>query len=285
MNQRTRGILCLITSAFCFACMSAFVRLSGDLPSIQKSFFRNFVAVIFALIVLLREGEGLRPRRGSLPALFARATCGTIGILCNFYAVDHLVLSDASMLNKLSPFFAVLASILILREKVSWKQLLAIVIAFIGSLFIIKPTFSNAAFLPALIGFFGGMGAGFAYAFVRYLTEHGERKAYIVFFFSAFSCLVTLPFLIFDYHAMTLTQLLFLILAGLSAAGGQFSITAAYSYAPAREISVYDYSQIIFSTILGFFLFGQIPDHFSVLGYVIICGVALVTFFRQKREA
>jgi len=285
MNQRTRGILCLITSAFCFAGMSAFVRLSGDLPSIQKSFFRNFVAVIFALIVLLREGEGLRPRRGSLPALFARATCGTIGILCNFYAVDHLVLSDASMLNKLSPFFAVLASILILREKVSWKQLLAIVIAFIGSLFIIKPTFSNAAFLPALIGFFGGMGAGFAYAFVRYLTEHGERKAYIVFFFSAFSCLVTLPFLIFDYHAMTLTQLLFLILAGLSAAGGQFSITAAYSYAPAREISVYDYSQIIFSTILGFFLFGQIPDHFSVLGYVIICGVALVTFFRQKREA
>ena len=79
-------------------------------------------------------------------------------------------------------------------------------------------------------------------------------------FFSGFSCIVTLPYLLFNYHPMTGTQMLALLGAGLAAAGGQFGITAAYYHAPAKEISIYDYSQIIFSTILGYFLFGQVPD-------------------------
>ena len=72
--------------------------------------------------------------------------------------------------------------------------------------------------------------------------------------------------------------------AGLAAAGGQFGITAAYYHAPAKEISIYDYSQIIFSTILGFFLFGQVPDRYSVLGYVIICAMALWMFVYNKNR-
>ena len=75
-----------------------------------------------------------------------------------------------------------------------------------------------------------------------------------------------------------------LLLAGLAAAGGQFAITAAYSYAPAREISVYDYSQIIFSAALGFIAFGQIPDYLSFAGYIVICGMAVVMFFYNKGE-
>ena len=70
----------------------------------------------------------------------------------------------------------------------------------------------------------------------------------------------------------------------LAAAGGQFGITAAYYHAPAKEISIYDYSQIIFSTILGFFLFGQVPDRYSVLGYVIICAMALWMFVYNKNR-
>ena len=75
-----------------------------------------------------------------------------------------------------------------------------------------------------------------------------------------------------------------LLLAGLSAAGGQFSITAAYCYAPAREISVYDYSQIIFSAVLGFVVFGQLPDALSWLGYGIICLMAVVMFLYNKKH-
>ena len=77
---------------------------------------------------------------------------------------------------------------------------------------------------------------------------------------------------------MSLFQLGMLGLAGLSAAGGQFSVTAAYTYAPAREISVYDYTQVVFSAILGFFLFQQTPDWLSVVGYVLICGISVLLF-------
>ena len=60
LNQKTKGILCILTSAFFFALMNTFVRMSGDLPSIQKSFFRNLVAVCFAAAILLKDR---RPER------------------------------------------------------------------------------------------------------------------------------------------------------------------------------------------------------------------------------
>ncbi len=286
MSKKLQGIIFIILSAFCFACMSAFVRLAGDLPSIQKSFFRNFVALIFSTSVLLRSKEKFRFNTKNLPDLFCRAFFGTIGLLCNFYAVDRLVLADASILNKLSPFFAVVFSFFLLKEKIRPYQLAAVAIAFIGSLFVIKPSGSALSqTLPSLVGFAGGMGAGIAYTFVRKLSGQGERGPFIVFFFSAFSCVVTLPYMVFFYHPMELWQLGFLLMAGLAAAGGQFTITAAYSCAPAREISVFDYTQIIFSSSLGFFLFGQVPDGWSILGYAVICGVSVWMAMMNLKKA
>lgn len=278
MNQKYKGIIYILLSALCFAFMNTFVKLAGDLPSIQKSFFRNFVALIFAAVVLQRSGIGFSYKKENLKALILRSTFGTIGILCNFYAIDKLVLADASMLNKMSPFFAILFSFILLKERVDWVQALSVGIAFIGSLFIIKPSFQNVALIPALSGFAGGMAAGIAYTFVRILGQRGEKGPFIVFFFSSFSCLATLPFLMFNFHPMSRIQVIYLLLAGLAAAGGQFTITAAYCYAPAKEISVYDYSQIIFSALLGFMLFGQIPDVYSILGYLIICSMAVFMF-------
>ncbi len=284
IKKQYKGILYIVLSAFCFALMNMFVRMSGDLPSIQKSFFRNFVAAIFACVLLLKNKIPFRCKRENLLALILRAAFGTIGTLCNFYAVDHLVLSDASMLNKMSPFFAVLFSFLILKEKVTAPQAFIVAGAFLGSMFVVKPTFANMDLLPSIIGLFGGICAGAAYTMVRKLGENGEKGPFIVFFFSTFSCLVTLPWLVFDYHPMSGMQIMILLLAGLSAAGGQFSITAAYCYAPAREISVYDYSQIIFSAVLGFVVFGQLPDALSWLGYGIICLMAVAMFLYNKKH-
>lgn len=284
MNQKTKAIFFILCSAFGFGLMSVFVRLAGDLPSMQKSFFRNLVALFFALFVLLRSGEKLRWNPGNLPLLLVRSICGTVGILCNFYAIDHLVLSDASMLNKLSPFFAILFSFLFLREKIQLVQILSILAAFCGALLIIKPSFALSSMFAPFIGVLGGLGAGAAYTAVRALGSKGERGPFIVFFFSTFSCLSTLPYLVFDFHPMSLYQLGMLLLAGLSATLGQFSITAAYTYAPAREISIYDYMQVVFTALFGFFIFGQIPDLLSVLGYFIICGVSLCMFLYNKRQ-
>lgn len=284
VSSKTMGILCILLSAVCFTGMNTFVRLSGDLPTFQKVFFRNFVAMFFALFLLLKHHDSFKPKQGNLPYLLLRSVTGIAGMLGNFYAVDKLDLSDASMLNKMSPFFALVFSAIFIKEKVRPKQAAAIVIAFVGAMFIIKPTFANTNLFASLCGFLGGMGAGAAYTCVRYLGLRAENGRLIVFFFSAFSCLVTAPYLILNYHYMTLQQWVFLLLAGACAAGGQFSITAAYTHAPSREISVYDYSQVIFSAIVGYFVFGDLPDLWSFLGYFIICAMALWMFLYNKKE-
>ena len=284
IERKYKGVLLIILSAFFFALMNVFVRMSGDLPSVQKSFFRNLIAFLIAACTIFRQHIGFSGKKKNLKYLVLRAVFGTIGILCNFYAVDHLVLADASMLNKMSPFFAILFSALLLKEKVKPAQALIVVTAFLGSLLVIKPTGLNMEAVPALIGFSGGVAAGAAYTCVRKLSSCGEKGPFIVAFFSGFSCLVTLPFLIFNYHPMSVYQIVMLLIAGVSAAGGQFTITAAYSHAPAKEISVYDYSQIIFSAVLGFFLFGQVPDVWSWVGYGIIIAMAVAMFLYNNRS-
>ena len=208
-----------------------------------------------------------------------------MGLLCNFYALGRLNLSDANMLNKLSPFFAIIFSIFLLKEKPKFAQIIGVAVAFVGSLFIIKPGFDNPQVLPAVAGLLGGMGAGIAYTFVRRLGQKQENSRRIVFFFSAFSCILCLPFLIFEYERMSGLQLIYLILAGTFACIGQLGITKAYICAPAREISVYDYTQVIFAAVLGFFVFGDIPDWLSVLGYILIIGAGVAMFFYNKKRA
>ena len=286
LPQKYKGIIYIIISAFAFALMAVFVRLSGDLPTFQKTFFRNFIALFFALGVLIKERVPFRPQsRRNLLALVGRAAAGTLGMVGNFYAIDHMVLSDALMLNKMSPFFVIIFSWLLLSERLTLFQGLAVSGAFAGSLFIIKPSFHSVEYFPALLGFLGGMGAGFAYCCVRYLGQHGEKGAFIVAFFSAFSCLFCLPFMIVQYQHMSAVQLLCLLGAGASAAAGQFSITAAYSCAPAREISVYDYSQVVYAALLGIFVLGEWPDALSVLGYVIIIAAAVGRFLYNRKRA
>ena len=281
LSNKSKAIGFILLSAFGFAMMSMFVRLAGDLPSIQKSFFRNVVAMVVAGVMLWRDGAGFKWEKGNLPLLLLRSACGTLGIFCNFYAIDHLLLADANILNKMSPFFAILFSLVLLKERANAVQYLAVLAAFGGSMLIVKPGFSSAAF-PALIGLLGGVGAGAAYTAVRALSKKGENSARIVFFFSAFSTLSCLPFLIVDFHPMTWGQLACLLCAGGSATLGQFGVTLAYAHAPAKEISVFDYTQVLFSAVFGFLLFGQIPDGLSVLGYIVICGVSVLMFFYNR---
>lgn len=274
-SNYTKGVIYLLGSVLCFSFMNLFIRLAGDLPSVQKSFFRNSIALLVALIALVRSGGDFRIKNGNVKDLFFRSLSGTIGVFCNFYAMDNLNISDASILNKLSPFFAIIFSFFILKEKANKLEWSAVIIAFIGALFVIKPSF-NIQVIPAFVGLIGGCAAGMAYTYVRKLGLKGERSMIIVLYFSIFSTLCTLPHMIFDYVPMSTKQVLILVLCGLSAAGGQVLITKAYSFAPAKEISVFDFSIVITTAILGYFFLNQTPDTLSVVGYVIIIGVAIV---------
>lgn len=259
----------------CFALMNLFVRLAGDLPVMQKVFFRNLIAAVVVFFLLLFQKEKFRIHSKScIPWLFLRAAIGFAGVILNFYAIDRLNISDASILNKLSPFFAIIFSAILIKERPTVLEIIFVLITFGGAMFVVKPTFGWET-LPALAGFISGACAGFAYTCVRILGEKGERSDMTVFFFSAFSTLAALPFMIAFYQPMSAWQLTSLLLAGLSATGGQFFITAAYRKAPAKEIAVFDYSQVLFAALLGFFFLEQIPDVWSWIGYAIIIGTAI----------
>ena len=169
MKSKYKGILFILCAALSFAVMNVFVRLSGDLPSMQKAFFRNLVALVFAYGIMKKDHVTVEWTRENVKYLILRSFFGTVGVICNFYAVDHLVLSDASMLNKMSPFFAIICSYIILKEKVNLIQFTSVIVAFIGCFFIVKPSFHNVDTIPALIGLLGGICAGIAYTMVRIL--------------------------------------------------------------------------------------------------------------------
>ena len=282
-TNHIKGIIFILLAAFGFSLMTFFVRISGDLPTMQKVFFRNSVALIVAVSVIIRSKEKIVVGKGNRLGLFLRCFFGTTGVICNFYAIDRLGIADAKMLNKLSPFFAILLSIVILKEIPNKFDIITTIIAFIGALFIIRPTGAVSSFFPAIMGLIGGFGAGAAYVFVRKISNNGVKTPVIVASFSLFSCVVTLPFLIFDYTPMSLKQLGFLVLAGVAASLGQFSITTAYKYAPAKEISVFDYTQVIFAALLGFTFFGEIPVVLSFVGYAIIITVAVIRWNRNRK--
>ena len=282
-DKRALGVLCILLSAFFFSLMSVFVRLSGDLPTFQKALFRNAVAAVTAFCLLVRS-RSFAIKKGCFLPLLARAVAGTVGIIGNFYAIDHMYVSDASLLNKLAPFFSVIFSFFILKEKASWKDWLLVFIAFFGALFVVKPSFDLSKSIPALVGVLGALGAGLAYTFVRYLGGKGERASIIVFYFSVFSTAAVLPMAIADFQPMTAAQVVFLLLAGLAASVAQFALTTAYSFAPAKEISVYDYSQVLFAAIWGVLFFSELPDWISFIGYAIIISAALVKYFLGKKK-
>jgi len=261
--------------------MTAFVRAAGDVPVMQKSFFRNLVAMFIASIALVRSGIGFKIEKSYRLDIFFRCLFGTSGVIANFYAIGKLGIADANMLNKLAPFFAIVLSIPLLKEVPSKVDAISTLIAFIGALFIIRPTGVVAETIPAIIAVYGGFGAGTAYVFVRRASKKGANTPTIVF---AFSCLVTLPFLIFDYSPMSMRQFLSLIMAGLSASLGQFAITSAYRYAPAKELSVFDYTQVIFAALIGIVAFSETPVLLSIIGYAIIIGVSVVRWMKRNDQ-
>ena len=287
-----RGVVCICLSAFGFALMAMFVRMADvagePLPAIQKAFFRNLVAVAVALPAFLRvrrRDPALR-RGGPLSAgdwlvLVLRALFGTLGVFTNFYAISKIPICDAMALNKTAPFFTLLACWALMGERISARQVLCVAGAFLGAMLVVKPGFADGLTLPSLVGLSSGAFAGAAYALLHRLGRRGVSGAFIVLFFSVFSCAACLPFIAVGYQPMNGAQLAALCGAGAGAALGQFGITWAYRFAEPRHIAVYDYSGIIFVAALGFLAFGQVPDALSCVGFATIVAMAALLYKRQ----
>lgn len=283
-NNILKGIFCIIIAGFGFALMSLFVKLSGDLPSMQKGFFRNIIAVFLSSIPLIKHWRVINIPRNNTGwlVLISRSVFGTIGLVLNFYAISHISLADSSIIQKLSPFIIIILSYIFFKEEMTRFQVFAIIIAFIGITLIIKPSGNNIISMGALAALLGALCAGIAYTCVRYLGTHNISGEFIIFFFSSLSSLMLLPYLILDYRTMTYYQLSMLLLAGISATIGQYGVTFAYKFAAAKNISVFDYSQVLFSGIFGYMFFGEFPDFQSLIGYIIVISVGIVLVLRSK---
>lgn len=283
-NNILKGIFCIIIAGFGFALMSLFVKLSGDLPSMQKGFFRNIIAVFISSIPLIKHWRVINIPRNNTGwlVLISRSVFGTIGLVLNFYAISHISLADSSIIQKLSPFIIIILSYIFFKEEMTRFQVFSIIIAFIGITLIIKPSGNNIISMGALAALLGALCAGIAYTCVRYLGTHNISGEFIIFFFSSLSSLMLLPYLILDYRTMTYYQLSMLLLAGISATIGQYGVTFAYKFAAAKNISVFDYSQVLFSGIFGYMFFGEFPDFQSLIGYIIVISVGIVLVLRSK---
>ena len=296
--MKAKGIAAIVASALGFALMAALVRLADDygepLSAFQKSFFRNLVAFAVAAAVYWR----CRPRvanpappafakatagRRTTFLLIARAAFGTLGIFANFYALSHIPIATGQMLNKTAPFFTVAFAWAFLGERTLPRQAAALAVAFAGAVLVVKPGFAGAEAFPLAVGLLGGAAAGAAYACVRALRRRGADPAYIILYFSVFSCLAAVPFMLPGLKPMTFAQVAVLLGAGGAAAVGQFGVTLAYGYAAPRDIAVYDYSSVLFAAAFGYFFFAQVPDIFSVLGFAVILA-ALVLLNSRRRH-
>lgn len=282
-SLKIQAILCAIGAAFFFSLMALFVRLAGDMPVYQKMFFRNIVALFLTAGILLVKKESFIPKKETAGFILLRSVFGALGMVCNFLAIDNLNLSDAAILNKLSPLFGVVLCAIFLKEKLTKVDFLVLGVSFVGALFVVKPSFSFTS-TYSYVGLFGGFSVGVAYLAIRLCGLHGEKGTKIVFWFSALTTAVLLPLFIIFYEPMQLNQVVMMCLAGVSASFAQICITRAYAIVPTKEVSVFDYTQVIFTAILGFIFLSQLPDIYSVIGYVLIISMAVYKWYKIRKS-
>lgn len=280
-NNITKGTILILISALGYAGMSMFIKLSGDIPVIQKVFFRNLPCLFLAVFLLAKNKESVFGHKGNRKILLLRGCVGTLGALANFYAVDKLMLPNATMLNQLGPFFIIIFSFLFLKETIRKFQIAALAVAFIGVVIILGPG-STMPIFPAFMAILGAVFIGIAFTCIRYLGGK-ESPQTIVFWFAIVSILSGAVYMIFNYTPMTTMQIVYLVCAGFCTIFGQFGATLAYKYAAAKDISIFGYGQVIFATIFSVLVFSQIPGENSIIGYIIVIVAACISFFYNKK--
>lgn len=279
MENRTKGIILILLSALFFALMASTVKFLKDIPTPEKIFFRNLFGVFISFLIIKKNKKSILGNNKKL--LLLRSIFGLSGVAAYFYSLNMLPLADTVILNKMSPFFVLILSFLFLKEKISKLNVISLILAVIGAGFVIKPEF-NVDTIPYLIALSSAFFAGSAYTVIRHLRNFDSTET-IVFYFTLFSTIIIIPFMIFGgFKIPNIGELIGLIFLGVFATTAQFLMTNAYRYAPAGELSIYTYTNIIFSTIIGFVFFFEIPDYLSIIGGLLIILAGFINYYRKK---
>ncbi len=286
-NRNTKAMLAMLISSTSFAMMAAMIKMSGmsgqGVPLFQQLFFRNFVMLFFIFFLMRRKNISFSVPKGQRFTLFLRCFFGYLGMCCVFYANNHLHLADAQILQKLNPFFVTIFAILFLKEGLSGKRLLLLLLGFIGAAIVIQPQGEFKDVLPALIGVLSALFGGLAYVMVGRMAGKVNGMV-IILSFSIFSTIAVIPHMVNNYIIPTPLQLLQLILIGVFAAGGQYFITLAYTSSKASNVTLFDYAGVVISPILGLIFFGEYLKTTTLIGMIIIIGSGYMASLLSKQE-
>jgi drug/metabolite transporter (DMT)-like permease len=276
-----RAAAFMVVSAFLFALMSVAVKESArSLPNVVVVFFRNAVGLLALLPWVLALGRrGLRTT--NLREHLVRGLAGLASMYCFFYAIAHLRLADAVLLNYSIPLFMPVVESVWLGEPFPRRLWWPIGLGFLGIVLILKP--GVGIFQPAaLVAVASALFASVAQVGVRRLTRT-EPIARIVFYFGVLSTVISAGPLAVAWKAPAGRTWAVVLAMGVCATLAQLTLTRAYSHAPAAQVGPFIYTAVVFAALSDWLLWGVLPDRMAVAGAVLV-GAAGIAALRIKGQ-
>lgn len=269
----------MIASAFMFALMGAAVKVAAQtLPNAMVVFFRNAVSLVWLLPWMLRQGRGAL-RTQHLQEHVIRGLGGLAAMYCFFFALAHLRLADAVLLNYTLPLLLPFVERSWLGEPLPRGLLPVLGIGFAGVMLILRP--GTSLFTPAaLVGLAAAGFAALAQVGVRRLTQ-SEPTGRIVTYFALIASACSAPPAALAWVAPGGHAWLALVLAGSAATAGQVLLTRAYACAPAARVGPFLYTGVLFSALLDVALWQIWPDGWFVGGALLV-SIAAVLALRLR---
>lgn len=280
-NQPLAGALSIIGASLLIALVGALVKsVSASLNNEMVVFLRNVFVMIWVLPWICRGSPPGNIRTGCFRLHLLRGLAGLLAMYCFFYAVSRIPLSAAFLLLSSSPLFIPLIAWIWLREPVVAPVRLAIITGFLGVLFILKPGFG--IFQPAaLVGLGAGILSAMAMVTIRRMSPT-EPAIRILFYFTLISTVASTVPLTWAWQTPDSTVLLLMALLGLLATAGQYLLTRGYSFAPAARVGPFTYTNVVFASLIGWFVWGETLDALAWIGAALICIAGIIASRRAK---
>jgi drug/metabolite transporter (DMT)-like permease len=276
------GIAYRLSAMLCVACLSATVKWAGlhGVPVFEIVFFRNaFAFVPVGLYIWRTSGVSVLKTQRPFGHLH-RSVVGLIGMTCSFFALQHLPLTAATAFTFAAPLFMTALSALMLREPVGRHRWGAVVVGFIGVLIMVRPEPGHMNLTGVGFAITAALGSALAMVQIRQIavTEKGPT---IVFYFTLAGTVLGLAVSLFNWVTPDPLTLGVLILGGLIGGVGQLFLTEAIRVAPVGVVAPFDYSQLIWATILGFFIWGELPRLTTLTGAAVVAASGLYILHRE----
>ncbi len=283
-DNPARGALLVTGAALMFASMGMLVRFaSAQLAYEQVVFFRNLFGFLVLVPIVLQQGTVKTLRTERLVLHVARSLFGLAAMYCFFYAIAHLPLSDAVLLNFTAPLFIPFIAIFWLREQVTARVAVAILIGFLGVLIILQP--GSGVYSPAaLVGLASGAFAAVAMVSLRGLSST-EPPLRVVAWFAITGTLVSILPVLFAWQIPLWKPVLVTAGAGMFATAGQYLLSKGYGYAPAAQIGPFTYVSVVFAAVYGWYFWQEVPSLWSIAGAVLIAIAGVLAMRRQNSRA